>query len=146
MKKKLTVSIFVLFLFIQLIPVDRTPPPPGLEISAPADVLNILRTSCYDCHSHNTTWPAYAEVAPVSWWVNDHVQEGREHLNFSDWGSYSSKDQAELMEEISEEVDEGEMPLPSYLWIHGEARLSTADKEILRAWTHSNSHGSNNRS
>jgi hypothetical protein len=125
----------VLFLAIQLVPVDRSNPPVGMELSAPPQVQSVLRKSCYDCHSNETNWPWYAYVAPISWSVAGHVDHGRSHLNFSEWGSYGAVDQAEMIEEIWEEVEERTMPLPGYLRFHREALLSDDEVETIRLWT-----------
>ena len=95
------------------------------------EVEGILRNACYDCHSNETKFPWYAHVAPVSWWLSDHIQEGREELNFSDWGTYSEKRSDHKLEECIELVEEGEMPLNSYTWTHGNAVLSDTDKSTL---------------
>jgi hypothetical protein len=114
---------------------DRTNPAedPALTMSArlsvPADVRAILERSCNDCHSHRTRWPWYTSIAPASWVVADDVDEGREHLNFSEWGQYTTKRQAAKLEMISAEVDKGSMPLKGYLVIHSDAALSEADKD-----------------
>lgn len=100
----------------------------------PADVRAILERSCYDCHSHRTQWPWYSAVAPASWLVAHDVEEGRERLNFSLWGTYTRKRQAARLEMVSIEVDKGEMPPANYLLLHGDARLSEADKDLLCAW------------
>lgn len=119
---------------------DRTNPgeDPRVALSSrlnvPADVQAILDRSCNDCHSHTTRWPWYTAVAPASWIVADHVEEGRRHLNFSTWGTYSVKRQAAKLEMIAIEVDKGSMPLKGYLLLHGEAALSEADKDRLCEW------------
>jgi hypothetical protein len=119
---------------IQLVPVDRSNPPVASEVPADASVRAVLRRSCYDCHSHETAWPWYSKVAPVSWLVAHDVNEGREKLNFSTWDRYTSKQQAKKLKESWEEVAQGEMPLWYYLPLHRDAALSDADKELLRAW------------
>ncbi|MDZ7847777.1 MAG: heme-binding domain-containing protein [Owenweeksia sp.] len=97
----------------------------------PAQVESILQNSCYDCHSNAASWPWYAHVAPVSYWLGNHVNEGREHLNFSEWGSYDASKRDHKLEELVEMIEEEEMPLPSYLWLHGEADLTAAQREAL---------------
>jgi hypothetical protein len=129
-------AVVVLLLGIQLVPVSRTNPAVTGEVGAPAHVMTVLETSCYDCHSHETRWPWYAYVAPVSWLVAHDVEEGREHLNFSTWASYDSEDIADHLEEIWEEVEEGNMPLGKYVRLHPDAQLTDADRDALRAWTH----------
>lgn len=93
--------------------------------------IKILKNACYDCHSFETKYPWYAEVAPISWWVGDHIEEGREHVNFSLWSSYSPGDQAEIIEESIEEIEEGKMPDPNYVKQHPEAEMTAANKTAL---------------
>lgn len=128
------IVIIVGLIGIQFVPVNKTNPPVTGEIKAPKEVMEILRTSCYDCHSNESEWPWYSNIAPVSWLVVKDVDEGREHMNFSEWQSYSEEDKAEDIEEIWEEIDEGEMPLWFYLPLHPEAKLSDAQKETIRIW------------
>ena len=121
-------------LLIQLVPVDRSNPPVEAEVPAPPAVREILRTSCYDCHSNESTWPWYAYVAPVSWLVAHDVEEAREHLNFSTWNDYDEEERTELLEEVWEEVEDGEMPLWFYVPLHPEAELSEQQKSLLHGW------------
>lgn len=100
----------------------------------PEDVQNILKTSCYDCHSNNTVYPWYAEVQPVAWWLNSHIQDGKKDLNFSEFAGYRIRRQYKKLEEVNELVKKDEMPLDSYLWIHKDARLSQAQKLALANW------------
>lgn len=93
-------------------------------------VASVLRRACADCHSHETKWPWYSKVSPIGWSVHRHVIDGRAKLNFSDW-SGSSPDQ---IEEIYGSVSKGKMPLRGYAMMHPEARLSAADRELLRSW------------
>ncbi|HQY11533.1 MAG TPA: heme-binding domain-containing protein [Ferruginibacter sp.] len=102
--------------------------------AVPEDVQSVLKTSCYDCHSNNTVYPWYAEVQPVAWWLNDHVQDGKKDLNFSEFASYRPRRQYRKLEEINELVKENEMPLNSYLWIHKDAKLSDQQKLTLANW------------
>ena len=135
MLKKIFGTVIAIALLIQLVPVEQSNPPEMAPLTAPEQVQEILAKSCYDCHSNKTRWPWYSRVAPVSWWVTDHINEGREHLNFSNWGLSNAEDQAEYAEEIIEEVEEGKMPMPSYVVGHPEAELSETDVATLRAWT-----------
>ncbi len=105
------------------------------QMSVPADVRAVLERSCRDCHSNDTRWPWYSNVAPVSWFVIDHVNHGRSHINFSDWARFSPSDADQALEEICEMVREGEMPLRSYLLMHRSARLSPADVDTLCRWS-----------
>jgi hypothetical protein len=132
------VAVLTLVLFaIQLVPVARTNPPVETEVPAPPEVLAVLERACYDCHSHETKWPWYSRVAPVSWLVAHDVREGREELNFSTWNRLDSKKQVKAMHESWEEVEEGKMPPWFYLPPHPEARLTAEDREVLRAWSRS---------
>jgi len=120
---------------IQLVPVGRSNPPVIGEVLAPAEAHAVLRRACYDCHSNEANWPWYSYVAPISWLIAEHVKEGREHLNFSTWNEYEIEEIREKLREIWEEVEEGNMPLRQYLWLHSEARLSDQDREALRTWS-----------
>lgn len=100
----------------------------------PNDVQDILKTSCNDCHSNNTVYPWYAEVQPVAWWLNEHIEDGKKDLNFSEFASYRPRRQYRKLEEINELVKENEMPLNSYLWIHKDAKLSDQQKLTLANW------------
>ena len=100
----------------------------------PNDVQDILKTSCNDCHSNNTVYPWYAEVQPVAWWLNEHIEDGKKDLNFSEFASYRPRRQYKKLEEINELVKENEMPLNSYLLIHKDAKLSDQQKLTLANW------------
>lgn len=127
----------VLVLAGMCIPARRTNPPVTADFDGPAEVEAILRRSCYDCHSNETKWPWYAKAGPGSWLTVYDVNEGREHLNFSEWGTMTPKGKAHAAEEAGEEVAEGEMPLTPYLRLHKDARLSAEDKVALQAWVES---------
>ncbi len=119
---------------IQVVPVDRSNPPVTMDVPAPDHIKKILVRSCYDCHSNETAWPWYSYVAPMSWFVADHVHEGREHFNFSEWDTYDADDRMHIIEECAEEAAEGEMPLESYLITHRDAALTDAQIEALKTW------------
>jgi uncharacterized membrane protein len=133
--RRVAVVLGVAVLAIQLVPVDRTNPPVEEEVPASPEVREILRRACYDCHSHETEWPWYSRVAPVSWLVARDVEEAREHLNFSTWNRLSAEDRAEGFEEAWEEVESGEMPLWFYVPLHPEAELTAEERSLLRAWS-----------
>lgn len=128
------------FIGIQFFQPARTNPPviqaETLEATAdvPDEVRKILRRSCNDCHSHQTVYPWYAYVAPFSWQVVEHIEVGRDELNFSKWGTYSAKKKDRKLEEICEEVESGRMPHNQYLWIHRDAVLTEQDVELLCNW------------
>jgi len=128
-------ALAALFLAAQLVPVDRTNPAVEREISAPAEVHSVLKRACYDCHSNETVWPWYSRVAPISWQVAQDVREGRAALNFSVWNRLGAEEQSEAMVASWEEVVEGEMPPWFYLPSHPKARLTEADRALLREWS-----------
>ncbi len=103
-------------------------------MNPPQEVANILKTSCYDCHSNETVYPWYAQVAPFSWWTTHHVVEARRHFNFSKWNEMSEKKLEKFAEEAEYEINEGEMPLPPYTWVHSGAEITEAEKAILFEW------------
>lgn len=143
MKRILKLALIIIGIasvVIQFFRPDRTNPPvdPTRSIFAvtqvPPDIAALLKNSCFDCHSNETHWPFYSNVAPASWLVADDVHEGRRHLNFSEWGTYSARKQASKMDKIRDEVDEGGMPLPKYLLLHGNAKLSAGDRKAIIDW------------
>ncbi|MEO6758228.1 MAG: heme-binding domain-containing protein [Saprospiraceae bacterium] len=104
-------------------------------LPVPAGVQTILQTSCYDCHSNKTDYPWYTEIQPVGLWLNGHVDEGKHHLNFSEFAGYNLRRQYHGLEEIGDMVKEGEMPLSSYTLIHRYAALSPEQQTELVNWT-----------
>lgn len=113
----------------------QTPPTDIVQAyGVPADVAVILHKACYDCHSNNTHYPWYSNIQPVGMWLAHHVDEGKDELNFSEFGSYKPRRKARKMHELVEEVEEGEMPLESYTLIHGEAKLTAEEKQKLIEW------------
>ena len=124
----------IAFVAAQLVRCRHENPPVTAEIRAPAEVQQIFERACYDCHSNETRWPWYSHVAPVMWLVAHDVSEGRKHLNFSSFDELSEKAKSKVRQEIAEEVESGHMPMPYYVPLHAEAKLSDADKRKLRAW------------
>ena len=102
--------------------------------SVHSDVQQILRISCYDCHSNSTRYPWYAEIQPVGWWLNGHIQDAKKELNFSEFASFRVRRQYKKLEEVIEQLNTDKMPLPSYLLIHTDAKLSTDHKNRLTDW------------
>jgi signal recognition particle subunit SEC65 len=103
----------------------------------PENVATILKSACYDCHSNNTVYPWYANFQPVAWWLADHVNEGKRELNFSNFTSRKIAVQNHKLEEIIENVKEGEMPLNSYTWIHRDAALTQEQRVMITNWAQS---------
>lgn len=100
----------------------------------PEDVRAILRRSCYDCHSNRTTYPWYAEVQPVRLWLDSHVNDGKRHLNFSNFAKYEPKRAAHKLDEVVDALVGGSMPLKSYTLVHRDAVLSKAEIKLVTAW------------
>jgi hypothetical protein len=115
----------------QAVRIDRSNPPVQGDVAAPPAVDVLLRRACYDCHSNETAWPWYSQVAPVSWLVAHDVGEGREAVNFSTWTAYAAATRAKRLRETAEEVAEGEMPPWYYRLMHPEARLTREEKAAL---------------
>lgn len=130
------IGLVIIFVFIQLIPVDRENPSsnPKSEIRAQQEIMAILKNSCYDCHSNKTNWPIYSYIAPVSWLVSSDVEKGRRNLNFSEWTNLSPEKKNIMREEIAEEVIKDKMPLSIYLIMHSGAKLSEKEKKIIKKW------------
>jgi len=124
----------------QLVRPERTNPStdPSRMLSArhavPESVAQILDRACRDCHSNETEWPWYSHVAPVSWFVIDHVNHGRSHFNYSDWARYSPQEARNLLKDTCQLARESAMPLASYALMHRSAKLSQADVETLCSW------------
>ena len=104
------------------------------ETNPPENVEIILNNSCYDCHSDNTEYPWYNNIAPVSWWLSWHISEAKANLNLSGWDSYSNRQKVRNLEEVIEVIDEREMPLKQYTWIHNDARISKEQGEAVIEW------------
>jgi hypothetical protein len=136
-----SILLLLLLVGIQLIRPERTNPvvDPSRRLTAihtvPPEVASLLDRGCRDCHSNETRWPWYSNVAPVSWFVIDHVNHGRSHFNYSDWAKYDANQTRELLTNACSLAREREMPLTSYLLMHRGARLSDADIETLCKWT-----------
>lgn len=132
--QKLAIGLATFLVAIQFVPLRGENPPMTGEPPMSPEVREILTRSCFDCHSNRTVWPWYSKVAPVSWWIVRHVDEGREHLNFSTWDSLAPEDQQKALEETVEEVEKGKMPLASYVIGHPQAELSDNDRQALASW------------
>jgi len=128
--KKILLIIIALFVVIQFIPYGKNHTSPKVVAEPKWDSIKtkeVFMKTCGDCHSNETKWPWYSNIAPISWSVYYHVEEGREHFNVSMWGHQKKNEGKDAVEEI----EEGEMPLKSYLLAHPEARLSDSEKQLL---------------
>lgn len=128
--------VIVVFLIVaQVFRIEKTNPPVTADLNAPAPVKEIMKRSCYGCHSNETVWPWYSNIAPASWVVAYDVHQGRAELNFSVWGKYSPAKRLKKLGKIGEEVADGEMPPWYYVYpLHMNARLSVADHQALKDW------------
>ncbi len=139
-KRVLLAGIAVLVV-AQFIPVTGTNPSVDptqtmfARMTVPAEVAGILTRACQDCHSHQTTWPWYSRIAPVSWLVAYDVYAGRHELNFSEWGRYAARRQDRKLKEICEQVERGKMPMPIYAVVHPQAKLTASDRKAICDWT-----------
>ena len=137
MTKKIILAFIALLVAAQFIRIDKTNADIDINkdfiaLTKPSQEVEILlKETCYDCHSNASTYPWYSNVAPISWWLKHHINEGREHLNFSEWANYSPEQKAHKLEEIEEEIKGGEMPLTSYTITHNNANLSLKQREQL---------------
>ncbi|MGA3164349.1 MAG: heme-binding domain-containing protein [Verrucomicrobiota bacterium] len=131
-------AVVVTFALLQFANPARTNPPVVHDFLAatmpPIEITGMFRAACYDCHSHQTKWPWYSRVAPVSWLVASDVQEGRRHLNFSDWPVGNPDRAARWLENISEQLGYNEMPPVQYTLIHADARLTAGQRQQLIHW------------
>jgi len=136
--KLLLILISAGLIIIQFLPVERTNPQVMNKINAPDKVMKIMEKSCFDCHSNETKWPWYSYVAPISFLVIHDVEEGREYLNFSEWGNYPFDKQNNLKVQIWEEVEQDKMPLNLYTFTHPNAVVTFNEKQIIKTWVHEN--------
>ena len=138
MKYKGLTVVAVLFIIIQFVPVQRNTKENyqssfSIISDSPikAEVTAMLQTACWDCHSNQTVYPWYNKIAPISWYLARHINNGKKHLNFDNWNDYDLAKRAHKGEEIIEVIEENEMPLFSYTLLHPDAKLSEEQKEIL---------------
>jgi hypothetical protein len=141
--KRIIIYLLIIFVIMQFFRIDKTNPPVNAELdfirnmNPPAEVAGLFKNACYDCHSNTTVYPWYSNIAPVSWWLKDHINEGRKELNFSLWQSFTPKRKKRKLDECLELVKEEEMPLPTYTWMHKKARLTHDQRVLLTTWLQS---------
>ena len=127
----------VAFVVIQFLPTERnesyvTPKTDFMLVNeAPTIIENKLKVSCYDCHSNNTVYPWYNRIQPAAWFLEDHVREGKAELNFNDWDTYSDRRKKSKLRSIIKQIENGEMPMDSYTFIHRDAILSEKEKAAI---------------
>lgn len=134
-RTKLVLIVIVgLFVILQLIPLNQINPDVIQDVTAPSEIKAILKTSCYDCHSNETVWPWYSRIAPGSFLITRDVNEGRKHLNFSDFSEMDLFDSTDIADEIIEVMEEEEMPILPYLLLHPNASLSDSQTNAIIEW------------
>lgn len=139
-RKRIFLGLAILLVVIQFIRIDKNNPPvdPKLDFAAaanaPAEVVSVIKGACYDCHSDETQYPWYSNIAPVSWWIKGHKNEALEHFNFSTLGILKPEDLKWALGTAADEIREHKMPLKSYTWMHPEARLSDEQRVLLATW------------
>ena len=139
-KLNLLIAFLAVFALIQFKVIDKSP----IEINpesdflmieqAPKEVVELLKTSCYDCHSNQTHYPWYSNIAPVSWWLKGHIDHGREKLNFSEWDSYTPDQGDNLKIKSADMIEKKWMPILTYKIIHKDSRLNEEQREVLVDW------------
>ena len=137
--KKIVLGFLVVLILIQFIRPEKNESSDMTNhisqvVDIPSEVNEIIKTSCADCHSNFTKYPWYSEIAPISWYLAQHVKEGKEHLNFSEWTTYNKNQQSHIQKDLEEVLESHEMPLKSYLIMHEEAKLSKEQNETLLNW------------
>lgn len=136
--QKILLVLLLVFVFMQLVPVDRSVPVVDkkqdfrIVQNPPAYMQELIVAACYDCHSYETKYPWYASIAPISFWLRGHINNGRKALNFSTWATETDKDHK--LEECAEEIEANKMPLKSYTWTHPKAQLTADQKKRLAEW------------
>ncbi len=138
--KIIAIVLLVVFVGIQFIPSSRNQSDSVPETDfmlvndVPENIQNKLQVSCYDCHSNNTQYPWYNKVQPVAWFLEDHIKEGKAELNFNEWDSLSTRRKTSKLRSIIKQIENGEMLLDSYTFIHRDARFSEAEAEEIINW------------
>lgn len=140
MKKKILLALLAVLVILQFFQTEKNDSPIVVEntveaiVETPLDVQELLVLACNDCHSNKTNHMWYESIQPLGWWIADHIHEGKEELNFSEFASYSTKKQIHKLDEVIEMIEDGEMPLESYTYVHGEAKLNPQQKDKLIDW------------
>lgn len=138
--KKILIGLLVVFIAIQFYRPEKNSSKEQdtvaflQETNPPQEVRDILKNACFDCHSNNTVYPWYNNIAPVSFWLADHIEEGKSELNFSEWNTYSNEKKDHKLEEIYEETERKSMPLKEYTWTHSEAKLTDVQIDAVVKW------------
>ncbi|WP_371807823.1 heme-binding domain-containing protein [Lutibacter sp. B1] len=138
--KKMLFFFLIVFVGIQLVPTNHNQSSVISKtefnnyIVVPKNIQNILKNSCYDCHSNNTNYPWYNKIQPASWFLEKHINEGKKELNFSTFGDYSKRKQKSKLKSIINQIRDDKMPLKSYTLIHRNTKLNELQKKEVIEW------------
>jgi len=138
--KKILLVLIVAFIAIQFVQPAHNkseevlPTDLANTLAVPNNIKIILQNACYDCHSNNTKYPWYSNIQPAAWMMARHIKNGKDKLNFSDFGSNTIRKQISKLKEIANQVKDDEMPIASYKLMHKNARLSAKDKTLMEDW------------
>jgi hypothetical protein len=134
--KKVFLPIILIFISIQLIPVDKSNPPVDEKstLKTQSEIIYLLKRSCYDCHSHETKWPFYSNIAPMSFVISSHVKDARKAMNFSKWNEIESNIKKARIKRAIKTINNEMMALPSYVSLHKKSKLTQSQKDILTKW------------
>lgn len=139
--KRAAMALAAFLVVAQFVPVRRNDPSVDYARSiyasekVPKEVRTVFEGSCANCHSNQTAWPWYSYVAPASWIIAHDVHRARRKMNFSEWADYPANKREEKLEEICEQLTDGDMPDPKYLWLHHNARVTPSDRDAVCQWT-----------
>ncbi|MFK7950140.1 MAG: heme-binding domain-containing protein [Saprospiraceae bacterium] len=137
MLKKIGIGLVVILILMQFKQIDKTNPEYNetedfiTMTQPPREIANLIEYACYDCHSYQVIYPWYSSIAPISWMIEHHIEEGREHLNFSQWASYDKVKANHKLEECVEEIEKGNMPMKSYVVMHRDAKMTKKQQKAL---------------
>lgn len=138
--KKILLALLIAFIAIQFIQPARNksgqvlPADISKLYAMPQHVELIFQKACYDCHSNNTNYPWYVSVQPMGWLMAKHIEDGKAEINFSAFGNYSDRRQISKLKNIANSIKDGTMPLPSYTWLHTDAKLTANEKTVITSW------------
>ncbi len=141
MLKKILIALLIVFVLMQAIRPARNIGSIASStdithyITVPDSIMKVLQRSCYDCHSNHTNYPWYTNINPVGWWMNGHIKDGKRAINFSDLSAFNKKKLDHRLSDIAKEVEEHDMPLSSYTFIHTDAKLTGPEIIMIKRWT-----------
>ena len=138
--KPILLIVLIILIIIQFFAIDKTNPPVNASqdfvfyTNTPPKVASILKVACYDCHANTTKYPWYTSIQPIAWWIKGHINNGRKHLNYSEWTLYDTKKQRHKIEEMIEVLEDKEMPMLSYMIAHQDAWIDEQQRQLVVEW------------